>query len=561
MKSALLLLLAAATAIAQEKPQEPAFFSETVEVHVVNVDVVVTDKSGKPVPALTKDDFELYANGQKQEISYFIELKDEAAPATAPAPAGAPAPAPAAAPPQDSRPRKILFFLDASTLQAFNRNRVIKPMKEFLHKVVRPGDQVMLVSWNNSLTLDVPITGSVELIEKKLDEMSKTTTVGQMADVERRMAEKEIRDIPLDYKSRVPPEIPPIQLGLQVAELYGNKVLHQLHGRVEALRSVIAAMRGVEGRKVLVMVTENLTDNPALPIFQYLEAHKDEYSGGNSVNFYQESQSYTDRSIIQLLSDAANSSGVTFYAIDAGGLGGAASDLSPEVNSGYTSGGVSVVTSEEKLAALRAIAEHTGGAALTGSNNFTLGFNTIANDLTTYYSLGYKAGAEKTDVVRSIQVKLKRKGLNVRTRQQFVEKTVASEMSDAVAANLFYPIQKNELNITMTTGLAVPGAEKRVVPIELKIPMSALTLIPQGEDLVGSFSTFTAFRRDDGAVSEIKQQQHQLRFPAESLKRRKEVTLKLDLTVDPKTEGVSIGVMDDASHTTGFATAVLPTSS
>ena len=159
-----------------------------------------------------------------------------------------------------------------------------------------------------------------------------------------------------------------------------------------------------------------------------------------------------------------------------------------------------------------------------------------------------------------IQVKLKKRGFNVRTRNQFVEKTVASEMGDAVAANLFYPIVKNEMNVTMTPGDATTSADKRVVPVVVKIPMSALTLVPQGTDLVGSFSTFTAFRRDDGAVSEINRQQHQLRFPAESLKRRKEVTLKLDLTIDPKTEGVSIGVMDDASHAAGFAAAKLPVS-
>jgi len=55
-------------------------------------------------------------------------------------------------------------------------------------------------------------------------------------------------------------------------------------------------------------------------------------------------------------------------------------------------------------------------------------------------------------------------------------------------------------------------------------------------------------------VSEVKRQQHQLRFPADSLKRRKEITVKYDLTIDDKTEGVSVGIMDDTSHVTGFAT-------
>ncbi len=54
----------------QEKPKEvaptqPTFFSETIEVRVINVDVVVTDKKGQPVTGLTRNDFDLYQNGQR----------------------------------------------------------------------------------------------------------------------------------------------------------------------------------------------------------------------------------------------------------------------------------------------------------------------------------------------------------------------------------------------------------------------------------------------------------------------------------------------------------------
>src|SRR5437016_5350564 len=56
------------------KPSEPSFFSETIEVRVINIDVMVTDKAGKPVIGLTKNDFELYENGQKREITNFLEM-------------------------------------------------------------------------------------------------------------------------------------------------------------------------------------------------------------------------------------------------------------------------------------------------------------------------------------------------------------------------------------------------------------------------------------------------------------------------------------------------------
>ena len=44
-------------------------FHDSVDVHVVEVDVVVTDRKGRPVAGLTREDFELYVDGQPVEIS------------------------------------------------------------------------------------------------------------------------------------------------------------------------------------------------------------------------------------------------------------------------------------------------------------------------------------------------------------------------------------------------------------------------------------------------------------------------------------------------------------
>jgi hypothetical protein len=59
-----------------------AQFSETVEVRVTNVEAIVTDKAGKPVGGLTKEDFEVYENGVKQELSNFAEVRESVPAAT-----------------------------------------------------------------------------------------------------------------------------------------------------------------------------------------------------------------------------------------------------------------------------------------------------------------------------------------------------------------------------------------------------------------------------------------------------------------------------------------------
>src|SRR5438105_14101360 len=77
-------VLFAATAVSAQQPQpQPApqpqsnempKLSESIDVRVINVDVVVTDKKGNPVTGLTKDDFEIYENNLLKPISNFYEV-------------------------------------------------------------------------------------------------------------------------------------------------------------------------------------------------------------------------------------------------------------------------------------------------------------------------------------------------------------------------------------------------------------------------------------------------------------------------------------------------------
>src|SRR5215210_7504760 len=92
--------IVAAAALAAQSPQDlPTFKSD---VQLIDVDVVVTGRDGKPVRGLTRDDFEIIENGQPQAISNFAEIMAAASNLVPPAAAAAPAPvAQGAAVPQD----------------------------------------------------------------------------------------------------------------------------------------------------------------------------------------------------------------------------------------------------------------------------------------------------------------------------------------------------------------------------------------------------------------------------------------------------------------------------
>ena len=131
------------------------------------------------------------------------------------------------------------------------------------------------------------------------------------------------------------------------------------------------------------------------------------------------------REMLQRLVDRSNRAGVVIYAVDPRGLvvtGLTAADS--------TRGGgarVAAMRSEalrESQDGLRYVTGETGGFAVVNSNDLSAGFGRIMADQRGYYLIGYQPEAGtlsfKSDrQFRRIKIKVKPKGLKVRTRSGF----------------------------------------------------------------------------------------------------------------------------------------------
>ena len=73
--------MAAAWGATQDTDRPQAMFFAPVEVPLVSVEVYVFDGSGRPVPGLTRGDFEIFEDGEKVEISHFYASPGMTAPA------------------------------------------------------------------------------------------------------------------------------------------------------------------------------------------------------------------------------------------------------------------------------------------------------------------------------------------------------------------------------------------------------------------------------------------------------------------------------------------------
>lgn len=545
------LILATAALAADTPKQKPAAevpkLVESVDVRVINIDVVVTDKKGNRIHGLTKDDFEIRENGLPKAISNFYEV--EAAPRPAPVTAAAPAepakPMSVAAIEQipDNQKRRIIFYVDNLSLMPFNRNRVFKEMKTFAKTVLRPGDEAMVATFNRSMKIRAAFTRDPIQIEQTLDALAGESALGVSGKSERRDVQNRINDAQSFDEA------------LGAARQYAQSAEHDLRQSVTSLNGLMTTLAGVEGKKIVVLTTEGFQMQPGREMFMLVDevSRTKGWAPGGSML---EGMAFNNADLIQDVARTANANGITLYAIHAGGLGAQNEDIMAD-SSRSTSYNVAQAALSNSTESLELIAQMTGGTASINTNNFAAAFTNIEKDLESYYSLGYRAGTERVDRQRSLDVRVKNHKYIVRNRQTFVEKSTFAEMSDRVVANLLYRTKSNDLKIAVRSSSPVPQEDGYFrVPIEIQIPMDSLTFLPQGEVHAGGFTVYVAVANKDGDMSEVSHKTHQFTIPKGELDtttKGKYYTYGLTLLMEPGLNKISVGVVDDISNVTGFA--------
>ena len=133
---------AAAPAPGQEV-EIPEVFSETIDVRVVNVEVVVTDRAGNRVHGLEVADFELLVDGEPTPIDYFTEVEDGFA---SDGGAGDIAAVPSLDPSAPVGTNFLIFIDDLFSIER-DRNRVLDHLANDLGEL-GPSDRIAAVAYD-----------------------------------------------------------------------------------------------------------------------------------------------------------------------------------------------------------------------------------------------------------------------------------------------------------------------------------------------------------------------------------------------------------------------------
>jgi VWFA-related protein len=393
---------------APQQPQKPADDQDEVvriNTNLVQVDVVVT-KDGKVVTDLTANDFDLYQDGKKQEITSFAYISNvpaNALTATKEKPVNGPQP-PRPINPNDPH-RTIAFVVDDLGLSAESMSQVRKQLRKFVNEQLQPNDLVAIIRTGGEM-------GALQQFTN-----------------DKRLLSRAVENLRWNMCNRVGITAMPVLGGVSYGSLCGH---YSMGATINALRFITDAMGYLPGRKSMVFMSDSMPvqDQDDL-IFSEIKSGGSD-GGGDGTKWsvapgisdsdlsFGDSRSYS--AALTKIAEKAIRSSVVIYSVDTVGLQTTSLTAADQFH-GDGPQFAAVLRDRNKLLWLRRegsdlIARHTGGFQIRNSNSFE--FDRIVQDQNGYYLLGYRPVEETFNrKFHHIKAKVKKSGLSLRTRLGF----------------------------------------------------------------------------------------------------------------------------------------------
>jgi len=559
-------------ALAQDEASRHGIFIDTIDVNLINIEVVAVDREGNPVRGLTREDFELRVDGEPVEITNFFAVADrervipeedgaaetEAAP-TAP---------PASVTPLRTEEEQayIVLYIDNGNIAPNHRKRVFDDLRDHLEHLMEPADRVMVVTQDGEITIEQPFTSDQEQILAALERQEKIATRGNMRSLEPRLVQRQIE------QGQAPPGADALATGTSpniggggplslptydvdarrtYAAVTGYAQSAQAAGQrtLSALSQFVGSLAGLPGRKAIVYVSDGLELAPGEYLFRIWDykysSIANEEVGISNVD--SEMDRYRLYQQFERLIARANANRVAFYTIE-GGSDRGFGDVSAETSS-------AVVDSLARTAdggreeSLRTLAHETGGVPLLNSAGVEHLLAQLDRDFSNYYSLGYPSPHKGDGKYHRVEVTIKREGVKARFLEGYRDKTADERMADQTLATLLHDVGDNPLEVRVEIGKESPvkGKKSFVVPVLVKVPMARLVLIPQDKAHLGRLSIFIAVADGQGRLSEPQKIEVPVRIPNEELLTAMSQTAAYaaQIQMRPGAQKLAIGVRDE----------------
>jgi VWFA-related protein len=465
-------------------PADP--FGETIEVRVVNVEVVVTDRDGNRVTGLAPGDFRLNVDGKAVPIEYFTEVRGGDAIVPTPGGGSTVQGLPSLEPGTPVGTSYLVFIDDFFSISS-RRDEVLRRLKDDVTRL-GPEDRMAVVAFDGrDMEMLTSWSSSQNSLSRVFDQAMARPARGLERLAEQRTFESTRRLTNNTQFDRVDPRSAFFNR-MEIDELsYAQRVASQVEKAVTAAVSTLRGFAAPPGRKVMLLLaggwpfspTEWVVNNPVRPIVER------DVPGGEE--------------LLAPLADTANRLGYTIYAIDVPGLEfqGAGADTANPTIEGLP------IREQEIHASLQFVAKQTGGRALLNAQR-EKALETAESDTRSYYWLGFTPPFKRDDARHDIAVDVTRPGLTVRSRGSYLDLSRRGEVSLMVESAMLFGSAPGAETLPVNFGKAVRSGRREMdVPVTLAIPTSSITTVPVDGKHIAQLELRVAALDEKGDRSEI----------------------------------------------------------
>jgi len=484
-------------------------FTLKVTTRLVNLALVASDKHGKPITDLKQEEIEIYDNGRKQQLHAFHHSVPGTLIVPAPSEPSDTFTNAVSAAQDENAPDTLILLIDESHVAYRDLTRARGEVLRFL-KGSRPGSRVAVYSMNeHGFHAIQDITSDHAVIEATLEKwMPSAAAVSQAESLDRRNNQQfdTVRN-PSDLNSvngnneETPDYITSVDP--QLRQL-GDNPLRQ------ALLSMISLARhfaSVPGHKSMVWIAGDS-----------VLADWDDKAVG-----MEKEKSHFEAAILHT-KEALNEAHISLYVIDASAVqtGAISAELenqnvmlNPVATANSAPGGAARNTSPGRVTAtlqqelhtiqtpVRELAESTGGRAVNKGGDLKAVLDSIDQESTALYEIGFDPDTPADGKYHTLQVKITgRKGVKLRYRSGYLYNEESGNTKARFQEAVWNP---SDLTGIALTAAAEPATDAVSGPgtVKLRIAFPGLALEQKNGRWADNLYIFVAQRDDAAQKAEV----------------------------------------------------------
>ena len=551
--------MATSWAVTQENDQPLAMFFAPVDVPLVSVEVYVSDRSGHPVRGLTLDDFEIFEDGKKVEISHFYA-----------------SPGVSAAPQEEGEQQEeqevetsdvdfveagpaqdlyLVIYFDDTNLYRGRRQAAIEYLGDFLSAELPPDLKVMLVRYDGRNHIEQGFTEETDEVLAALETIRDAASLSRRIDETMLVREIELAaavgansgDMSMDVLEQSGRTL------WQSIETFADQTVHRTRTSIENEKRIISSLSGLNGRKAILLVTDGVEARPGEALYA---------AWGQVFGVVPEFRIDAQRAFLQAsrndlsnefdgLAQFANGHRVTFYTLSAAGAGlarsiSAETKLMDEDRLAITQG----MSAEVLMANM---AGTTGGRPLQNSSALAAQLDEVSQELASYYSLAFEPYHLGDGKYHRLKVKTNREGVRLRHRDGYLDVPEAERINNKTLAAAIHGVSDNPLGISVaTSGDFIKRDDGTfLLPVIITVPIGQLVLIPSVDEHQGRISIHLTVRDLRGDLSPTVRREYPITIPNDLLAGAlgQSAGFTMRLAVRPGRLRVAVGLRDEVART------------